>query len=335
MASDSRSKRDPGGCYTFSSRPRLVENRPRNREPPSEENPASYGNIMHDRRVVRGNTYAQRTVPVPAVRTSVPLARRGAETQRRYEANRKRVTAWLGPSTPEPVPGRRHIDVQTERYLEELSGVIELSDTQCQTDDFLDRPASPLFVPAQTGQDAATQVEEGDLFDFDREVQPLLEVLVGKTVEQSLLEVLEEEELAGLRAQQRAFRELRSIEEVEVQRLQEAERRRKEENERRVAQQREALEREREVAEKIAARAFSRQYLASLVPTTFTSLRSDGFFYDPVEDDVRTNFMPWLTEQVNERLVKKAAARRLLDDIIYEVAKKRLPMTETEGQSKD
>ena len=40
------------------------------------------------------------------------------------------------------------------------------------------------------------------LFDFDLEVKPILEVLVGKTVEQSLLEVMEEEELASLRAQQ-------------------------------------------------------------------------------------------------------------------------------------
>lgn len=67
------------------------------------------------------------------------------------------------------------------------------------------------------------------MFDFDTEVQPILEVLVGKTIEQSLLEVMEEEELACLRAQQKAFQELRNNELAEVQRLQEQERRRKEE----------------------------------------------------------------------------------------------------------
>ena len=40
------------------------------------------------------------------------------------------------------------------------------------------------------------------LFDFDIEVKPILEVLVGKTIEQALMEVMEEEELANLRAQQ-------------------------------------------------------------------------------------------------------------------------------------
>lgn len=52
---------------------------------------------------------------------------------------------------------------------------------------------------------------------------------MGKTVEQSLLEVMEEEELANLRAQQRAFEELRNAELVEQQRLEEQERRHKEE----------------------------------------------------------------------------------------------------------
>ena len=43
------------------------------------------------------------------------------------------------------------------------------------------------------------------LFDFDIEVKPILEVLVGKTIEQALMEVMEEEELANLRAQQVSF----------------------------------------------------------------------------------------------------------------------------------
>lgn len=67
------------------------------------------------------------------------------------------------------------------------------------------------------------------LFDFDIEVKPMLEVLVGKTIEQALLEVMEEEELANLRAHQYAFLEMRAAELAEVQRLEEQERRHREE----------------------------------------------------------------------------------------------------------
>lgn len=48
-------------------------------------------------------------------------------------------------------------------YLEELSDVLATTDIECQTDAFLDRPATPLFIPAKTGKDVATQIEEGEV----------------------------------------------------------------------------------------------------------------------------------------------------------------------------
>lgn len=54
-------------------------------------------------------------------------------------------------------------------------------------------------------------------------------MLVGKTIEQALIEVLEEEEIAALKEQQRRFLELRMAEQAEEQRLAEEERRRREE----------------------------------------------------------------------------------------------------------
>lgn len=51
----------------------------------------------------------------------------------------------------------------------------------------------------------------------------MLEVLVGKTVEQALLEVMEEEELAELRSSQFSYLEIRNAELVEQQRLEEKE----------------------------------------------------------------------------------------------------------------
>ena len=68
-----------------------------------------------------------------------------------------------------------------------------------------------------------------------------MEVIVGKTIEQSLLEVMEEEELEDLREQQRKFHESRKREQLATQRLEEQERRLSEERERRIAQQREVF----------------------------------------------------------------------------------------------
>jgi hypothetical protein len=70
----------------------------------------------------------------------------------------------------------------------------------------------PIFVPMKTGCDAETQIYDGDLFDFDVEVDPILEVLVGKTLEQSMLEVMEEEELAAMKDHQEHFEQIRNVE---------------------------------------------------------------------------------------------------------------------------
>ncbi|CAB1445124.1 unnamed protein product [Pleuronectes platessa] len=304
MASASRSRRKPSGDCIFASRPRPVGTHGKYKEAPDK-----HVNIIYDRRIVRGNTFGQLVVPTTAQADP-------AEIQRQQEIKRKaiaikRAQEQCRAKTPEALQGRKHIDVQTDLYLEELSNIIVATDIESQTDAFLDRPASPLFIPAK-------------LFDFDREVQPVLEVLVGKTIEQSLLEVMEEEELACLMAQQRAFHELRNIHLAEVQHLQEKERRHREEKERRIAQQEEVLEKERETAEKIAARAYTKQDLADLVPAAFTSLRSNGYFDDPVETDVETDFLPWLMDEVNSKLERRFTARQLLDNIIHDVAQKRL-----------
>jgi hypothetical protein len=74
--------------------------------------------------------------------------------------------------------------------------------------------------------DRETQIFEGDLFNFDSEVEPILQVIVGKTLEQALMEVLEEEELANMRAHQEEFDQIARAELAEAQRMEEAEKRR-------------------------------------------------------------------------------------------------------------
>lgn len=116
------------------------------------------------------------------------------EAFRRRAIARKQAREHFRIKTPEAVQGRQHVDVQTgeilcvnvfsdlllnlgikvpfptfpEPYLEELGNIIEATDIECQTDEFLDKPATPLFVPAKSGVDAETQIEEGEVSTFSR-----------------------------------------------------------------------------------------------------------------------------------------------------------------------
>ncbi|XP_049335503.1 radial spoke head protein 3 homolog B-like [Astyanax mexicanus] len=322
MASQ-RYNQAPNGAYVSSTRPQPASTRLKYKDPAVIQNEGSrvYGNIMYDRRVVRGNTYAKHTLTLRSQPDPAELKKK--QEARRRALERKMAKEQFRLLTPKAPEGRKHTDVQTELYLEELSDHPEDASMGCQTDAFLDEPATPLFIPAKSGKDVATQIEEGELFDFDTEVQPVLEVLIGKPMEQALLEVLEEEELASLRAQQRAFQELRNAELVEVQRLEEQERRHREEKVRRLKQQREVLENERVIAEKIAARGFAQQYLADLLPSVYNTLREQGYFYDPVQRDIETGFLPWLMAEVDNALEKREIALTVLDTLTYDVANSR------------
>lgn len=69
----------------------------------------------------------------------------------------------------------------------------------------MDRPPVPVFRPKMPDPSNCkeTQIEEGDaeLFDFNAEVEPMLNVLCSKTLEQARMEVLEEKELEIISAQ--------------------------------------------------------------------------------------------------------------------------------------
>lgn len=274
-------------------------------------------NIMFDRRVVRGNTYAAQVLPPSA---QAEAERRQIEAEQRA---RRRELATMShgerediPRTPSPVDGRRHIDVQTENYLEELSDKVPEVEEATQTEAFMDRPPSPLFIPTKTGLDKETQILPGDLFNFDLEVEPILEVLVGKTLEQGLMEVLEEEELENIRKHQEEFEQVRNAELAEVQRLEEEVKRKSEEKSRRLQQQRARVQAEQELRQKVAARAFVANYLSNLETNAFSSLVNDGHFFDPLTAEVEEQFLPWLLTRVEAKLDQEVVARAVTDDVL-------------------
>mmetsp|Transcript_66758 Transcript_66758/g.92879 ORF Transcript_66758/g.92879 Transcript_66758/m.92879 type:complete len:100 (+) Transcript_66758:75-374(+) len=87
--------------------------------------------------------------------------------------------------------------------MEELTDPVE-DETQLLPDYYVDRPPTPEFKPKERGLDVETQIIDTELFDYDIEVEPILQVLVGKICDQSRMELIEEwekEELKKHKAQ--------------------------------------------------------------------------------------------------------------------------------------
>eukprot|EP00597_Dinobryon_sp_UTEXLB2267_P003646 CAMPEP_0170076624 /NCGR_PEP_ID=MMETSP0019_2-20121128/13596_1 /TAXON_ID=98059 /ORGANISM="Dinobryon sp., Strain UTEXLB2267" /LENGTH=391 /DNA_ID=CAMNT_0010288449 /DNA_START=58 /DNA_END=1233 /DNA_ORIENTATION=+ len=305
--------------FSYSAQPHaaplaMKKSKYRNADNNDQQSPVEngLGNLMYDARVIRGNTYAARVL------TTSDKDKLNLESSKKFptksrQSRQKAPGARVG--TPPPVEGRTHMKMQTDEFIEEITDRPLEHDAETQTLPFMDRPASPLFVRAKIGSDASTQIGEGDLFDFDLEVEPLLELLVGKTLHVSMLEIMQEvphsmvvldsfnsfisqEELEAIRLQQEEFETLRNIEIAEVQRLEVEIKRKAQERERRIAQENRRVEEKRRLEESIAARAFSNQFLGELHNNVFDMLQEQGHFYDPVKKEIEVMFMGGLISNV-------------------------------------
>jgi radial spoke head protein 3 len=312
--------------FTYSSEPHAVpvkrKQKYRSDDPPAPPLPAGPGfdssiNLMNDPRVVRGNTYAAKVMT-----SSIKLEQQNLQKEKsrklKQEAMSKRSYDGTRVTTPPPVDGRVHAFIQTENYLEELTDKPTETDAETQTQPFMDRPVSPLFVRSKTGIDVTTQIEIGDLFDFDVEVEPLLEVLCGKTIQNSMLELMQEEELEAIRREQEEYENIRNIELAEVQRLEADSRRKLSEKNRRMEQEKKRLKERLELEEKIAARAFSSQYLSNIHTGVMDELCEEGFFYDPIRKEVEEDILVKLIQGLQVRNEAYTTAQGLLEELLLE-----------------
>lgn len=95
-------------------------------------------------------------------------------------------------------------------------------------------------MPHPEGEDKKVQVDnrDPDLFDFDLEVEPILQVLVGKALEAAQIEVIEDFENGELSKHKKLYQQIKEAELMETQRMEASRKRRIDETERRNLQQR-------------------------------------------------------------------------------------------------
>ncbi len=168
------------------------------------------------------------------------------------------------------------MDIQTSPYKEILTDHPPKREQGIATEFYLDRPPVPLFQPKMPTKEncKATQIFEGDpeLFNFDEEVEPMLNVMVTKTLEQARMEVLEETELEIMKAQQKEYEEIVNAGRVTAQRYEAAEQRHKEEVKRRRVQDRARKAEKRAAHQKLNARFEAKKYLFGLREKAYSEL---------------------------------------------------------------
>lgn len=130
------------------------------------------------------------------------------------------------------------------------------------------------------GVEKNIQVEDWELFDFDLEVEPVLEVLIGRSLVHSRCELIEEYEKNEYVKHRTQYEQRREFELINLQRMEAARERREEEKDRRKKQviQRDAYS--KVCHKKLIAHSFARSYLHGLKSRAIGHLKANGILKD-------------------------------------------------------
>ena len=142
---------------------------------------------------------------------------------------------------------------------------------------FEDRPKTPKYIPPPKGKDEETQIIDGELFDFEMEVRPILEVLVGRSVIQAQYELIEEYERDEYLNHKKNYERKREFELNKIQRIESKYVRQEEEKQRRFKQKEQRKINDIIMQKKLMSNVFSKHFLKNLKGNTFRHLKERGF----------------------------------------------------------
>lgn len=172
-------------------------------------------------------------------------------------------------------------------------------------------------MPQLMGVSKKTLVEDNEIFLFDDDVEPLLSVLCGKTLEQARMEVLEEEELAEMKRKQAQLDNLNKLENADIKRLEEEEAFRLKTHEAKKNLQRQKKATQKLAHEKMVSRTVSKMYTQNLKSNVYNQLADVGFFFNKFMDStLRTDVLPWLFDETDKYIEELEAGEAMPTEVI-------------------
>lgn len=307
--------------YSFTSEPRVVANRTENYKP--EERMSM--NLMYDKRVYRGHVHN-----VHNIRADItPQQQEQEHFQKEKEAKQlemmksqldafKKSKVKQTPYDIRPAAAAR-IEVDLTYFLTDQKDVKpQESEIITQTDAFLPKPPSPKYVPKKTGIDVTTQIWDGDLFIFDEEVEPILNVLTFKTLEQALLEVEEESEFDAMQTYKDQNKSRKSDEEVEWAKEVNAEIERIKRKDEEVKKARTKYVKIQNLITKFQNLNLAKNYLSHLIPRTVNKIYEENVYPNYFPHLLHTDYLPHILDLTVKKLEEKRHISALPDSILEE-----------------
>ena len=257
----------------------------------NQKSPSSYQSILsknvptsNQKNIFRNNNNSNQMLPG----TYIPFQERVEQSpylvsieQKNQKNNKKKpkkkeINSYISNKDklfiPKPERVRQGIDIFRNLIEEEKKVVMVDLGIQSDEIEYDEIENEKKFLPQKLGKDEATQIMDGDLFDFDKDVQPLLTVIVGKTLEQSLLELEQEQEIENLRQAKLMYSKKRNDDSKRIKNLEEKEIQKKYNNDAKKEIRKQMRETRKKTQKELISRFISKNYLRDLVKNSYQDL---------------------------------------------------------------
>lgn len=185
-------------------------------------------------------------------------------------------------------------------------------------------------MPKKTGIDKITQIEDYDLFDYDEEVQPILNVLLSKTIDQACLEVEEEFELEDIVKFKEDYKRRREVEDGDWQHEVKKEISRIKIKNKALENARKKREQQIETMNKLQCLNVAKNFLANNFKQSMQFLADKNHWRDTFKDQLNINFQEWLMDSVSANLANKQQSsnqnNEICDDEILKLGMAQQPI---------
>jgi len=300
------------GSFTYLSQPHSA---PQKTNKNKEHNEALNGvtlTLMSDPRVVRGNTHSlvRKVTKYKEDFVSSKKNLPGKANNSSFMQNRPTYVYEVKPFSTE--------EANISNYLEERNNFPrQTKEINIQTNEFNTRAETPEYVPRKTGIDRSTQVEDvKELFDFDKEVLPILNLIVEKTLEQAVFEVKSEEELISLEATYKKFSELKAVDEKWMKDREDLILKRFKNTQAKVQELEDSIKYQYKTKSMVASLQMMKQITPSIIDKVLSDNFNSGLWKEYDETMIENEIMPQVIHDTLKRKNAHATATNVVDELL-------------------
>lgn len=174
-------------------------------------------------------------------------------------------------------------------------------EAETQTALLVPRPPKVVVPPIVEPVHAETQLDSGELFNFDTDAEPTLQKLIGSTVDTAIRELTRESELDSLDREREAFEKVCSDRRADLLRLEQDESRKRDELNDRISQEKVKLAVSKSALSKALSLKLANEVIAEASVETIAVIVQDSEYRNSLRSFIEKAYLPSVFVEAHEQ----------------------------------